>query len=328
MSNCRNLEKHQSLTHFNRSSADEQRGHKHHEREIMAKKILVLAAMISMAFGHGCENANLFESPQSETENKLGFGPSGEVVIAMDMQGGFAGVHRTLTIETNGYVRYVDYRDTTGESVSMLKPEEYNALVAYFLEKDFFNLEDAYFEPNAADVYQYNLRFQHGGRDKTVGADELRAPANLRDLIARLHEVTEGLKQNALELSLVMDRRTLQHGQTVELTLTATNRHSHSLQLISGVQMFEFFAVPLVANAPRLGGDHSSSFVWNSTYGKAFIMLAQFTTLAAGESLTFHGTWDGRGNNGELLEGSYLVGAQLLSSPGGITSLQALQIVK
>ncbi|MGH7492710.1 MAG: BsuPI-related putative proteinase inhibitor [bacterium] len=294
----------------------------------MAKKILILAALISMAFGQGCENANLFDSPKSGTENNLGFGPSGETAIAMDIQGGFAGVHRNLKIKTNGYVLYVDYGDTSGHSTSMLKPDEYNALVAYFLEKDFFDLKDSYFEPNAADVFLYSITFQHGGREKTVGADDLAAPVNLRDLIARLHGIIESIEQHELELSFSMDRRTLPHGQTVELTLTATNRQPHALQLTSGVQMFEFFAIPHAAAAPRLPEEHSSTFVWNYTYGKVYIMILQTSTLAAGESLTFRATWDGRGNNGELLEGTYLVGAQMMSSPGGFTGLQTLQIVR
>jgi hypothetical protein len=292
----------------------------------MAKKIQILAAVIAMVFGPGCENANLFDSPKSEIETNLGFGPSGETAIAMDIQGGFAGVHRQLAIETNGYVRYVDYADTNGQSVSMLKPDEYNALVAYFLEKDFFNLEAGYFEPNAADVFLYSVHFQHGGREKTVGADQLSAPANLQDVIARLHEIIADLEKNELELSFHMDRRTLSHGQTVELTLTATNRQSHTLQLTSGVQMFEFFAIPLATAGPRLPENYSTSFVWNYTYGKAFIMIVKTSSLAPGESLTFRATWDGHGNSGELLEGTYLVGAQLMSAPGGFTGLQTLHI--
>jgi hypothetical protein len=294
----------------------------------MPKKILILAALISMAFGHGCENANLFDSPKSGMESNLGFGPSGETTITMDIQGGFAGVNRNLRIDNNGYVRYVDYADSNGHSMSMLNPDDYNALVAYFLEKDFFNLNEKYFDPNAADVFLYSITFQHGGRAKTVGADDLAAPANLRDLIARLHGVIENIEQHELHLSFSMDRQTLPHGQNVELTLTATNQQPQALQLTSGVQMFEFFAVSSNEAAPRLPEEYSPSFVWNYTYGKVYIMILKSTTLAAGESLTFHATWDGRGNNGELLEGAYLVGAQMMSSPGGFTRLQTLQIVR
>ena len=294
----------------------------------MAKKILILAALVSLGFGQGCENANLFDSAKSGKESNLGFGPSGETAIAMDIQGGFAGVHQNLKIETNGYVRYVDHADTSGQSISMLKPDEYNALVAYFLEKDFFNLNDRYFEPNAADVFLYSITFQHGGRAKTVGADDLAAPANLGDLIARLRGIIESVEQNELKLAFDMDRRTLQHGQTVELTLTATNQQAHAVQLTSGVQMFEFYAIPSTAAAPRIPEEYSSSYAWNYTYGKVYIMILKSTTLTAGERLTFSATWDGRGNNRELLEGSYLVGAQMVSAPGGFTGLQTLQIVR
>ncbi len=293
----------------------------------MMKNILFLAAFVAMVFGPGCEKANLFESPKSETEQTFGFGPSGEITVAMDMQGGFAGVSRHLSIASNGYVRYMDDANAGEQIVSMLQPQEYDALVAYFLEKDFLNLEESYVEPNAADVFIYHIRFQHGGREKTVGADDVRAPANLRDLIARLHSVIDDLKQNALVLSFHMDRQSLQHGQTVELVLTATNQRARALQLASGVQMFEFFALPAAA-APRLPAELQTPYAWNYTHGKVYIAIMQYTTLAPGESLTFRAAWDGRGNNGEWLEGAYLLGAQLASAPGGFTALQPLQIVK
>lgn len=294
----------------------------------MSKKVLIIAALASLFLAHGCENANLFDPSGSEKENNSGFGPSGEVAIAMTMQGGFAGVHRHLTIETNGYLRFVDYTAGDGQIVSLLPSRDYDALVAYFLEKDFFNLEENHFDPNAADAFVYRVQFQHGGREKTVNADEIQAPENLQDLIARLQRIIEDLKEKAPVLSLSMDRQTLRHGQSVALTLTAANPQTHDLQLTSGVQMFEFFAIPAAQGLPHPPENHPSSFVWNYTHGKAFIMIVQTTTLAAGERLTFQTTWDGRSNTGELLEGAYLVGAQLLSAPGGYTGLQTLQITQ
>ena len=293
----------------------------------MMKNLLLIAAFVAMALGPGCENANLFDSPPAPPQNKYGLGPSGELVIAMDVQGGFAGVHRNLSIQSNGYIRYVDYHHPGGQIISMLKPEEFEALVAFFLEKDFLNLGESYFEPNTADAFIYSLRFLHGGRDKTVGTDGLNVPANLHGLIARLQQVIETLQQNSVTLSFEMDRQVLRHGETVDLTLTATNQQSRALQLASGVQMFEFFALPTSA-APTEPVEWSSAAAWNYTYGKVYILVMQYTTLAPGESLTFRATWDGRSNDGELLEGNYLVGAQLLTAPGGLTGLQALQIVE
>ena len=293
----------------------------------MTKSILIIAAFITAAFGHGCEDANLFDSSKPEAQQSFALAPSGEIAVAMEIQGGYAGVNRELAIATNGYVRYVDYNNGDGQIISMLQPNEYDALVAFFIEKDFLNLEDSYFEPNAADLFSYRIHFQHGGRQKDVGADDMRAPANLRDIIARLHKVIDEIKDNALVLSFDIDRQVLQHGQSVGLTLAAANPQAHALQLASGVQMFEFFALPATA-APRLPAESPSAVAWNYTYGKVYIALMQYTTLAPGERLTFQAAWEGRGNNGELLEGNYLIGAQMMSAPGGFTPLQPLQIVK
>jgi len=293
----------------------------------MSKGFLIIAAAIGLVLGHGCERASLFDSDQPAPIQNSGIGPSGEIVVDVEVQGGFAGVHRDFTVCENGYARYVDYAAGGGQTDRMLSPDEYHALVAYFLEKDFFNLDGNYFEANVADAMRFAIQFRHGGREKKVGTDGLHVPQNLLDLLTHLNEIIDDLNHHALQLDFRMDRQSLLPGQFVNLSLTITNSQTKTIQLASGVQRFEFFALPATM-APLPPLDSPTAYAWNYTYGKVYIMLMQYTTLAPGASLIFQAQWDGIGNNGARLEGAYLVGARALTSPGGGTPLQPLQISK
>lgn len=287
---------------------------------------LISFAILIFAFAvTGCGRSNLFEATENKQTDSV-FKPSGETAIAMEVTGGFAGIYQNLTIDVNGYARFVDAQ-RGGQIAAALTAEEFGGLVTLFLQNDFLHLDDRYVQENTADAFNYDVYFNFAGSSKRVITDNLEAPANLRAVIARLTEAAERLSASALTLELVLDRELLQAGESVTLTLTAANNTSQPLPLNTGGQKFDFFAFPAAALtlAPQMQLQLPEP-AWHWSFEKAFIAIVEKTTLAPGEALQYSVTWDGKGNNGEQLEGAYFIGAQLVASPGGMTALRELRI--
>lgn len=291
----------------------------------MNVRIISAAILISAFAMSGCGRSNLFEATENKQTDSV-FKPSGETAIAMEVTGGLAGIYQNLTIDANGYARYVDSQ-RGGQVAAALTAEEFGSLVTLFLQNDFLHLNDRYVQENTADAFNYDVYFNFAGSSKRVITDNLEAPANLRAVIARLTEAAEKLSASALTLELVLDRELLQAGESVTLTLTAANNTSQPLPLNTGGQKFDFFAFPAAALtlAPQMQLQLPEP-AWRWSFERAFIAIVEKTTLAPGEALQYSVTWDGKGNNGEQLEGAYFIGAQLVASPGGMTALRELRI--
>lgn len=292
----------------------------------MNVRIISAAILISAFVMSGCGRGNLFEATENKQTDSV-FKPSGETAIAMEITGGLAGIYQNLTIDANGYARFVDAQRGGGQIAAALTAEEFGSLVALFLQNDFLHLNDRYVQENTADAFNYDVYFNFAGSSKRVITDNLEAPANLRAVIARLTEAAEKLSASALTLELALDRELLQAGESVTLTLTAANNTSQPLPLNTGGQKFDFFAFPAAALtlAPQMQLQLPEP-AWHWSFEKAFIAIVENTTLAPGEALQYSVTWDGKGNNGEQLEGAYFIGAQLVASPGGMTALRELRI--
>lgn len=288
---------------------------------------IISAAILIFAFAvTGCGRSNLFEATENKPTDSV-FKPSGETAIAMEVTGGLAGIYQNLTIDANGYARFVDAQRGGGQIAAVLTAGEFGSLVTLFLQNDFLHLNDRYVQENTADAFNYDVYFNFAGSSKRVLTDNLEAPASLRAVIARLTEVAEKLSASALTLELALDRELLHAGESVTLTLTAANNTSQPLPLNTGGQKFDFFAFPAAALtlAPQTQLQLPEP-AWHWSFEKAFIAIVENTTLAPGEALQYSVTWDGKGNNGEQLEGAYFIGAQLVASPGGMTALRELRI--
>ncbi|MGH7455668.1 MAG: BsuPI-related putative proteinase inhibitor, partial [bacterium] len=72
----------------------------------------------------------------------------------------------------------------------------------------------------------------------------------------------------------------------------------------------------------------SSLVIWNWAHDKAFIAIVEAITFQPGESRTFTVEWDGRNNNGDLLEGEFWLGARLVARPGGYSPLRPVVVTK
>lgn len=292
----------------------------------MNVRIISAAILISAFVISGCGRSNLFEATENKQTDSV-FKPSGETAIAMEVTGGLAGIYQNLTIDANGYARFVDAQRGGGQIAAALTAEEFGSLVTLFLQNDFLHLNDRYVQENTADAFNYDVYFNFAGSSKRVITDNLEAPANLRAVIARLTEAAEKLSASALTLELALDRELLQAGESVTLTLTAANNTSQPLPLNTGGQKFDFFAFPAAALtlAPQMQLQLPEP-AWRWSFERAFIAIVENTTLAPGEALQYSVTWDGKGKNGEQLEGAYFIGAQLVASPGGMTALRELRI--
>lgn len=291
----------------------------------MNVRIISAAILISAFVMSGCGRSNLFEATENKQTDSV-FKPSGETAIAMEVTGGLAGIYQNLTIDANGYARFVDAQ-RGGQIAAALTAEEFGSLVTLLLQNDFLHLNDRYVQENTADAFNYDVYFNFAGSSKRVITDNLEAPASLRAVIARLTEVAEKLSASALTLELALDRELLQAGESVTLILIAANNTSQPLPLNTGGQKFDFFAFPAVALtlAPQMQLQLPEP-AWRWSFERAFIAIVENATLAPGEALQYSVTWDGKGNNGEQLEGAYFIGAQLVASPGGMTTLRELRI--
>jgi hypothetical protein len=280
--------------------------------------IFALAALI-----WSCSNANLFSTNDDEKAERTLDGPSGQTVVEMRITGGFAGVNQQLLIDANRYVQFIDQRGQRGQVETVLTTEEMNRLITVFIEQDFVHLKSQYIDANVADAFFYRIIYRYNGADKEVETDYFGAPAELRIIVDHLLNLIKPLHGLALEFKTSAEQ--LRHGEKLTLTLTATNRNTTPLTIHTGGQKYDFFATSAATAESRAAAQTAR---WNWAYDKVFIAIVITETLQPGESRTYSAEWDGRSNQGELLEGEFLLGARLVSQPGGFSALQKVVVTK
>jgi hypothetical protein len=283
---------------------------------------LSLLFILCVAFVGSCNHANLFSPAEGEKNQTLVDGPSGQTVIEMQTTGGFAGVNEQLLIDANRFLRF---SDQSGQMETVLAAEEHSRLIALFIEKDFLHMNSSYVDDGIADAFHFRIVFRYSGSEKEVATDYFAAPTELKALVDNLRGLIEGLRRQSLALELKTSAETLRHGETLTLTLTATNRNAAPITLQTGGQKFDFFVLPGGAvTAPT----RSSSVIWNWAYDKVFIAIVEAMTFQPGESRTYTVEWDGRNNNGDLVEGEFWLCARLVARPGGYSPLQRVVVTK
>lgn len=293
------------------------------KEKFKAMKLRLLFILVA-ALIWGCDHATLFSPNENEKLQEPLNGPSGQSVIEMQISGGFAGVNQQLLVDANRYVRYADLSGQTGQREKVLSMEDFNRLVTLFIEKDFLHLDPRYVDPYLADAFHYRIVFRHGGADNQVETDYESAPPELRALVDQLRGLIDGLRQSTPALEFNASADTLRHGDKLTLTLTAINRSDETLTLQTGGQKFDFFvALPNVRAAA-----FPQTFVWNWAHDKAFIAIVESVTLQPGESRAYTAEWDGRDNEGNLVEGEFWLGARLVAQPGGYSPLRRVVVTK
>lgn len=283
---------------------------------------LSLLLILSAALVWSCDHTNLFSPTPNEKNQTLVDGPSGQTVIEMQVTGGIAGVNEQLLIDANRFVRF---SDQSGHLETELSPEEHDRLIALFIEKDFMHLNSSYVDARIADAFQFRVVFRYSGSAKEVATDYFTAPAELKTLVDNLRDLIESLRRQSLTLEFKTSAETLRHGETLTLTLMATNHNDAPVTLQTGGQKFDFLALPGGAGAAPT---RLSSVMWNWAHDKAFIAIVEAITFQPGESRTYTVEWDGRNNNGDLLEGEFWLVARLVARPGGYSPLQRVLVIK
>jgi len=281
-----------------------------------------LFAFIVVAMVWSCTNANLFSPNGDEKNRQIIDGPSGQTVVEMQISGGIAGVNQRLLIDANRYVQFIDQR---GQIETALTTEEFNRLIALFVEKDFLHMESQYIDGSVADAFYYRLIYRYNGANKQVDTDHFGAPSELRALVDHLLGVVTPL--NGLALEFKTSAAQLRHGEKLTLTLTATNRNTAPLTIQTGGQKFDFFATATASAAPT-SRISAQAFLWNWANNKAFIAVIINETLQPGESRTYSAEWDGRNNKGDLLEGEFWLGSRLVAQPGGYSTFRKVVVTK
>ncbi|NUO83402.1 hypothetical protein HUU05_25295 [candidate division KSB1 bacterium] len=276
-----------------------------------------------------CQRSNLFEPAEESAIRNPIFGPSGEVTIAIEVSGSHTEHYRAWCVETNGFIKYVDALQFDGQATAALTQQELSSLVALFLEKDFLHLQDSYESALTPSRLRYRVVFNHGGMQKIVHTDSVSAPASLQEILQRLTQQMAALRDKTLLLSLIADRDTLVQGQEAKFTFTVTNPHAHTVALVSGDQLADFF---VAASQPvfdsELGGSYAPPYLWQAVEKTTSIRTVNVTNLPAGKSLVFQASWNGRSNNGVLLEGDFRVAARCATIPGGYSAWLPLRIIK
>lgn len=283
--------------------------------------ILLIAAVI-----WSCNHSNLFSPNEDEKIQQNLDGPSGQTVIEMQITGGFAGVNQQFLIDANRFVQFLDHRGKSGEIETVLSTEEFNRLITVFVEQDFLHLQPEYIDPNVADAFWYRINYRYNGASKQVDTDYFGAPAGLRIIVDNLLNLTKPMEGLALEFKTSAAQ--LRHGEKLTLTLTATNHNTTPLTLRRrDGQQFDFF---VTAAAAAFAGNRASAqaLQWNWARDKVFAAVVTSETLQPGESRAYSAEWDGRNNQGDLLDGEFVAGARLVAQPGGYAAMQKIVVAK
>ncbi len=298
-------------------------------REVQMKSHVMkiaLAAILCLSFVSfiACDQPRLFEAKETEqpTNQSPLKGSNGDPVISLSITGGFAGVNKLLVIDSNGFVSFTDFTAGNTRYTDFLTAAEYADLLAKFVAADFFHLNENYITDGAADLFVFEITFTQNDVSKRVVTDHLTSPESLQAIVEALDRIITEMVENNLQLILTADRDSFRSGETVKLTFTVTNLSDRTMTLnFNDGQVYDFYAIPASNASVRVPARE-----WNWAHGLAFTQATQTINLAAGQHAIHEIEWNGRDNSGQQLLGSVLVGADLVSVPGGSARLVPLQI--
>ncbi|MCG8603453.1 BsuPI-related putative proteinase inhibitor [bacterium] len=287
------------------------------------QRLLFLIILIQISIG-SCGFPSILSSDDQASSASGTDEPN--TILIVETIGGIAGVKRLLEVNEFGKAVFIDDpRFHPGaEWVIQLSQEEINNLVSLFKENDFFQLRDTYFDPQVADAFHYSISFNHGQQSKKVSTDGFAAPTNLQTIIEGVLLLQTRITEKTLAVQLELSADEIVAGDKVDLMLTVINLSDGLLTLrFSSGQIFDFYAARASVSDAITS---SSSLDWSWASDKFFTQALQEIELGVDETRTYQITWDGRDNIGQILIGELIVGAELVSVPGGKSSLKRLTI--
>lgn len=248
---------------------------------------------------------------------------SGENILVVKITGGIAGINDRLEVSTSGRAIFVSSFQSGATWKIQLSPDELNSLTNLMIDNHFFELDSHYVDPQVADAFFYDITFSHKNQTKTVFTDHFGAPDNLKRIVEGLNALKTRITESAPALELLLSHSEIHSGDDVEMTLVVTNTRETSISLeFSSGQIFDFLATRIDATS------NDSTLVWNWAHDKMFTQAIWKMTLAPGETKSFEIVWNGTDNSGNVVSGKFIIGAILVSIPGGRPAPKTLTIHK
>ena len=288
------------------------------KRLVMAKMFVSLFYSIVLFFV-ACDLPVILSGDNQSTQDRQNKTELADTVLSVEITGGFAGVSQNLVVDESGLAIFEDSFHPGAEWVIQLSSAELDSLTQLMLENNFFQLNGEFFDEMVADAFNYAIHFRYNDQINTVKTDYFGAPEELKRIVDGIVRLKDKVTQPGLELKLELSKIRINVGEQVELTLLVTNTSEKPLTLhFTSGQIFDFYAKLNVAD--------NDIVTWNWSHDKVFTQILWDLVLESGETKTYQVTWNGSDNSGNLVIGEYIIGAELLSIPGGSPEQKLLHI--
>ena len=274
--------------------------------------IKISLIILCLIFLLACEGPKLFEAPVDMLQDGGNMSPEGPELMWVHITGGFAGVNETIRLWQNGFASIDGYYGAATRK-AVVQQSEVNSIINVFVNNDFFHLDGSYLSaPRIADAFLYEIRFDYGGISNTVVTDGFAGPESIKRIVTTIHDFITKIVQATPKIELSVNKTQLAPGDTLAMRLTVTNPTDQPMVLhFNDAQIYDFIVRDNSTDEP------DSNVIWNWAFDKMFAAVLTDLTLQPGEVRVYEKIWQGRDNNGKLVQGTFLVSAQLVGMSGG-----------
>lgn len=284
----------------------------------MRRTFISLICTIVLSFV-ACDLPVILSGDNQSTQDRQNKTELADTLLSVEITGGFAGVNQNLVVDESGLAIFEDSFHPGAEWVIQLSSAELDSLTQLMLENNFFQLKGEFFDVMVADAFNYAIHFRYSDQINTVKTDYFGAPEGLQRIIDGIVDLKDKFTQPGLDLKLELSKQRINTGEEVELTLLVTNTSAKPLTLhFTSGQIFDFYA--------KLKDTDSDIVTWNWSHDKVFTQILWDLILESGETKIYQVTWNGSDNSGNFAVGEYIIGAELLSIPGGSPEQKLLHI--
>ncbi len=277
------------------------------------KPIFYSTMTLFVLFFVACDFPSPFSGDEQQTGTQQEAVEPGTIFLNVDITGGFAGVQQNLQVDESGNAFFKDSLRPGANWKVQLAPAQLEDIKKLMTENDFFGLNDSYIDTRTADAFIYAISYRENDQNKTVHTDGISVPENVTRIIQGILGLVSKVTGFGLQFDLRLNRSQIKPDENVEMTLLIANVSDQPIRLrFESGQVFDFLAVkePVVGDGPE-------SVVWNWAHDKAFTLQIWTLDIQPGETKSYQVTWDGRDNNGDVVNGRFAIRAVLVSIPGG-----------
>jgi hypothetical protein len=269
----------------------------------------------------GCDFPTILSEDSRRADRSLSEIGIADTLLNVEITGSIAGVQQQLVVDKSGLAIFSDGFRSNPRWTVQLSPAEVQELIALMLDNNFFALRGPYIDPRVSDAFFYEITFIYNQRRNTVVTDHFADPEPLKRIVEGVITLQKRIIENGLSLKLDVKPLANEHRQ-FDLTLTVANVSKDAIELrFNSSQIFDFYA-----RRSSESFSSNSSAAWSWAHDKVFAQSIIYKNLAAGETLIYRVTWDGRDNAGNPLTGEVWLGATLKSTPGGSAEEQLVKL--